>query len=139
MEPSASLYGLFLSALLSSTLLPGGSEALLLWLQQQGVHSSITLLWTASAGNTLGGLSTWWIGRLIAQHWGEKLQHKIDPRAAKWIEKHGSPALLLSWLPVVGDGLCLAAGWFQIRFFPALLLIAIGKIARYSALLWIAS
>ncbi len=139
MDAPLSLYGLFLSALLSSTLLPGGSEAVLLWLQQQGEHSNHTLLWIATAGNTLGGLSTWWIGRMIAQRWGEKLQHKIDPRAAKWIQKHGAPALLLSWLPVIGDGLCLAAGWFQVRFIPALLLIAIGKAARYSVLLWVAS
>lgn len=138
MTESLTLSGLFISALLSSTLLPGGSEALLLWLDHNSNHSDLTLLWVATAGNTIGGISTWLVGWLIARRWGAELQQKrLDPRAVRWIEQHGSPVLLLSWLPVVGDGLCLAAGWFRIPLPTVALFIALGKAARYGVLLWI--
>ncbi len=130
------LYTLFLSALLSSTLLPGGSEALLVWLDQQGTYSELELLLSAATGNTLGGLTTWAIGLFAAQRWS-RYQNRVHPKAVEWIQQYGAPALLLSWLPIVGDGLCLAAGWFRITFLPALLFIAAGKIARYAALLWL--
>ena len=130
------LWGLFISAFLSSTLLPGGSEAILAALQLTSTHGAMPLLLTAAAGNTLGGLSSWLIGRLLARRW--PTQEMLKPqhqRAARWLEQHGSPLLLLSWLPVVGDPLCLAAGWVKIHFWPALIFIAIGKTARYALIL----
>ncbi|MBT3348302.1 MAG: DedA family protein [Thiotrichales bacterium] len=128
-----SLTALFISALLSSTLLPGGSEALLILLDQQSVHDDITLLIVATVGNSLGGISTWAIGWWIKKRW----QSKQHSRALSWIERHGAPALLLSWLPLIGDALCLAAGWLKISFIRALIFITLGKAARYMALLWL--
>ncbi len=132
------LWGLFLSAFLSSTLLPGGSEAVLAALRLHDQHPPLALLAVATAGNTLGGLSSWLIGRLIARRWpAEQLAKPAQRRAVRWLERHGSPLLLLSWLPLVGDPLCLAAGWLRIGFCSALLFIALGKGARYAAILWL--
>ena len=135
------LWGLFTSAFISSTLLPGGSEAILVALTLNNAHEPFALLLVATAGNTLGGMSSWLIGLLIAYYWPtQKLLKKPEYlRAAVWLEKHGSPILLLSWLPVVGDPLCLAAGWLRVHFWPALFFIAVGKAARYGAILYILS
>ncbi len=133
------LWGLFLSAFLSSTLMPGGSEALLSALRLHDAHAPLLLLAVATLGNTLGGLSSWLIGRLLARRWpAEQRLHKpAQQRAIRWLERHGSPLLLLSWLPVVGDPLCVAAGWLRIGFWPALIFIATGKAARYGVILWL--
>ena len=130
------LWGLFFSSFISSTLLPGGSEAILAALQFNKTHDPLTLLSVATAGNTLGGLSSWLVGFLIAKRWPTKNLLKPDQqRAADWLEQHGSPLLLLSWLPIIGDPLCLAAGWLKINFWSALLFITVGKAARYAVIL----
>ena len=132
------LWGLFLSAFISSTLMPGGSEAVLSALRLHDYHTPVLLLSIASLGNTLGGMSSWLIGRLLARRWpAQKLDKPEQQRAIRWLERHGSPLLLLSWLPVVGDPLCVAAGWLRIGFWPALLFIALGKVARYAAILYL--
>jgi membrane protein YqaA with SNARE-associated domain len=136
----AGLWSLFTGAFLAATLLPGGSEALLLWLNLAQEHRFLTLLGVATAGNTLGGLSSrimgWWLRRRFPE---TGLEHPRQRRALTWLEKHGAPLLLLSWLPVVGDPLCLAAGWARIPLAKAALFIALGKGARYAALLWVSS
>ncbi len=132
------LWGLFLSAFISSTLMPGGSEVVLSALHLYDAHTPLLLLAIATLGNTLGGMSSWLIGRLLARRWPAKRLHKpSQQRAIRWLERHGSPLLLLSWLPVIGDPLCVAAGWLRIGFWPALVFIAIGKAARYGAILWL--
>ncbi|BAO45306.1 YqaA family protein [Thiolapillus brandeum] len=136
----AGLWSLFAGSFLASTLLPGGSEALLLWLNLEQEHSFLTLLGVATAGNTLGGLSSWIMGWWLRRRFpGADLEHPRQRRALAWLEKHGAPLLLLSWLPVVGDPLCLAAGWARIPLARATLFIALGKGARYAALLWVSS
>jgi len=127
--------GLFIGSFLASTLLPGGSEAMLLW----EIHQSperIALLWcVATLGNTLGGLSSWLMGWWLARRFpGRGLRNDGQRRAFERVARHGSPMLLLSWLPVVGDPLCLAAGWGGVRLLPATLFIALGKALRYGAL-----
>ena len=129
------LWGLFTSAFLSATLLPGGSEVVLAYLAHTDNHASLTLLAVASAGNTLGGMSSWLIGRLLPA--GPLQDSGLHPAASR-IRKYGSPALLLSWLPVIGDPLCAAAGWLRVPWYRALLFIALGKIARYTVVLFVA-
>ena len=99
----------FASAFISSTLMPGGSEALLAGALSQTPDDTprlCRLVLLATAGNTLGAMTTWLIGRLIPE------REKTD-RALVWLRRWGAPALLLSWLPVVGDALPLAAGWLR--------------------------
>ena len=131
------LWGLFASAFISSTLAPGGSEALFVALVIQGHHSGPALLLAATAGNALGGFSTWLIGRLIATRYPlERLTRPSHPKAVTRLQRWGNPALLFSWLPLVGDPLCLAAGWLRTPAVSALLFITLGKGARYALLLW---
>ena len=130
------LWGLFLSAFISSTLFPGGSEIVLGALVAQGTHDSWTLFSVATLGNTLGGMSTWALGWLLG--WWYPLTQLSKPRqrqAVARLQKWGSPALLGSWIPVVGDPLCLAAGWLRIHVGIAFLFIALGKGARYAAII----
>ena len=131
------LFGLAISAFLSSTLLPGGSEVLLLWLVQQGESRLLLLLAVASIANTAGGFLTYWMGRW-AEKGLERFRHRPPPSgaASDYVRRWGYPVLLLSWLPVVGDGLCLAAGWLQLRWLPSLFFIFVGKALRYWLLIY---
>jgi len=126
------LGSLFVSAFLSATLLPGGSEVVLAYLAGGENHDGVILLAVASAGNTLGGMTSWLIGRLIPA--GRLQRPELHP-AVDRIRKYGRPALLLSWLPIIGDPLCVAAGWLRVSWRWALLYIAIGKTARYAVIL----
>jgi membrane protein YqaA with SNARE-associated domain len=130
------LWGLFLSAFISSTLFPGGSEVALGVLAARQQDAPWSLLTIATAGNTLGAMTTWLLGNLLARRLSSTAnlsagQRRAVERAQKW----GSPILLLSWLPVVGDPLCFAAGYLRLPFVTSLLFIAIGKAARYAAIL----
>lgn len=130
------LLGLFVSSFISSTILPGGSEAVLASLALYDHHGMAVLLLVATAGNTLGGLSSWLIGFLVARRWpAGRLEKPAHRRAVAWLQRHGSPILLLSWLPVIGDPLCVAAGWLRINFWLSALLIAAGKLSRYLVVL----
>lgn len=131
------VWGLFFSAFISSTLLPGGSELALAYLLEQSSHAPGLLLLAASAGNTLGGMSSWLIGWLIARRWALRALDKPEhQKAVDRLQKWGSPVLLLSWLPVIGDPLCLMAGWMKIGVWRALFFIAIGKVARYAVIVY---
>ena len=131
-------WALFGSALLSSTLFPGGSEALLLYRLHQGDDPVASVL-TATAGNVLGSLITYGMGRFGRQavrHRSEKTDRHIM-RAEHWFKRFGRPSLLLAWLPVVGDPLCLVAGVLRVNVITFLLLVTLGKLARYAALAWL--
>src|SRR5919106_3866810 len=107
MDPAASLWTLFASSFLAATLLPGGSEAVLFAVLKLHPHLAWTAVLVATAGNTLGGLSSYVIGRVLPR------AKPIKGLAA--IERYGAPALLLSWLPLIGDALCVAAGWLRVN------------------------
>ncbi len=134
MDAGTELAGLFISAFISSTLFPGGSELVLGALDNAERHSVWLLLLVASAGNTLGGMTSWWVGRLLTHLVPDKEVHK---KAISRLRKWGAPVLLLSWVPVAGDPLCVAAGWLRIHWLTALLFIAVGKIARYAVILYL--
>ena len=129
------LGGLFLSAFLSSTVLPGSSEVVLAVIANQKAYDSWVLLSVATAGNTLGGMSSWGLGWVISWKYPfSKLSNRNQQRAIERIQRWGSPALLFSWVPVVGDPLCMAAGWLRVNGWLALLFIGIGKAVRYAAI-----
>jgi len=136
MFDDAGLWGLFASAFVSATLFPGGSEVVLGVLATQGAHNPWLLLMLATAGNTLGALTTWLLGFLVARRLPIEGQLAAKHRQALARVRHwGSPALLLSWLPVVGDPLCFAAGFLRLPFAASLGFITLGKAARYGVIL----
>ena len=126
----AALAGLFASSFLSATILPGNSEIVLGAI----VAATPSLLWpaigVATVGNTLGGMTSYAIGRFIPARGAEKLA----PRAIALAKRWGVAALLLSWVPLIGDALCVASGWLRHDWRLATIAIAIGKLARYVAL-----
>ncbi|MDP3086554.1 MAG: VTT domain-containing protein, partial [Rubrivivax sp.] len=99
-------------------------------------------VWAATAGNTIGGAISWWMG-YAAERTYERVTHHAprDLRALQWLRRFGPKTLLLSWLPLVGDPLCAVAGWLRLPFWPCVLYMAIGKFARYvtmtALLLWV--
>jgi membrane protein YqaA with SNARE-associated domain len=119
----ASLWTLFGSSFLAATLLPGGSEAVLFAVLKLHPEQYWPALGVATLGNTLGGMSSYLIGRVIPQ--------RKDLRGLQAVQKYGSPSLLLSWVPILGDPLCVAAGWLRINPWLAALFMAVGKFARY--------
>lgn len=131
LDQAYGLAGLFASGLLSATVLPGNSElALLLWLKAQP-HSWLPALLVITAGNTLGSLSSYALGRLAARRAAGMPAAMRAQRAGQLLRQYGHYCLLLAWLPLIGDALCLAAGWLAIPAGRATALIATGKALRY--------
>ena len=130
--------GLFLAAFLAATLLPAQSEALLVALLLAG-HPPWWLLLVASTGNVLGSLFNWWLGRGIV-HYRDRGWFPVKPgaleRAQRWYRRYGRWSLLLSWMPVVGDPLILAAGIMREPLRVFLPLVAVAKAGRYLVLAW---
>lgn len=131
-----SLWALFSSAFLSATLLPGSSEILLAYLVANSNVSLSLLLIVATAGNTLGGFTTYWLGRFLAWRFPNKTLRKEHHSAIVRMQRWGSLTLLLSWVPVIGDPLCAAAGYLKLNPLLTVVLLAIGKTARYMFVIW---
>ncbi len=126
MTDTASLYALFISSFLAATLLPGGSEAALFAVLKAYPETLWIALVIATVSNTLGGMVTFGMGWLLPQTQQLKHVHKL--------RHYGTPALLLAWVPLIGDALCLAAGWLRLNPWQAVLFMAIGKLARYGVI-----
>lgn len=130
--PQVGLPALFVVALVSATLLPMGSEPVLFAV----VKLDPALFWpavlVATAGNTLGGAISWWMG-CGAERAFEKVKHRPphEAKALQWLHRFGPRACLLSWLPIVGDPLCAVAGWLRLPFWPCVAYMAVGKFLRY--------
>ncbi|WP_137936762.1 YqaA family protein [Chitinivorax sp. B] len=139
--PQYGLSTVFVMAFLSATLLPMGSEPAVFGLIQLNPALFWPAMLVATAGNTLGGALTWWMGA-AAERTYERVRHHPPPdaRALRWFARFGTKACLLAWLPVFGDPLCAVAGWLRLPFWSCVLYMAIGKFARYlvmtGALLW---
>ena len=125
-----SLGGLFVTSFLSATLLPGGSEAVLFAVLRVYPEQASAALVLATIGNTLGGMTTYWMARVLPQH----LAERPLALARRW----GSPVLILAWAPIVGDLFCAVAGWLRLPWLASALWMAAGKAARYGAVLWLA-
>lgn len=130
--PQVGLGAVFLIAFVSATLLPMGSEPAVWALVKLRPDLFWPAMLVATAGNTLGGAVTWWMGR-GAHLAADRIRppDRSHARASRWLMRHGPRACLLSWLPVVGDPLCAVAGWLALPFWPCVVYMAIGKLARY--------
>ena len=119
------LAALFAAAFVSATVLPANSEIVLLAVLKAFPERFAEAIAVATAGNTLGGMTTYGLGRLVPER-------KVpSARAISWVRRYGAWALLLSWVPIVGDAMCAAAGWLRIPLAAAITAMALGKLARY--------
>ncbi|MDF0605997.1 DedA family protein [Neisseriaceae bacterium TC5R-5] len=123
------LAGLALSAFTSATILPGSSElALLAFLAKWPAYWWQALL-AATLANSAGSMSSLWLGRLAPPK-------TLSPHLERSFQRFGPALLVLSWVPLIGDALPLAAGWLRLRWLPCLLWLTLGKAARYLLLAW---
>jgi membrane protein YqaA with SNARE-associated domain len=129
--------GLFLVSLLAATIFPAQSESVLVGLLLLGKQSPWILVSVASVGNVLGAVINWVLGRYLetwrGSAWFPVSEDSLE-RAQSWYHRLGRWSLLVSWLPIIGDPLTLAAGIMREPFLSFLILVAIGKVARYVAL-----
>jgi membrane protein YqaA with SNARE-associated domain len=116
------LAGLFVASFAAATLLPLPSEAALYAYLSMHPENTALALAVATVGNTAGGMTSYLVGRVIPPR---KLKY------ASLVKRYGAPATFFAWLPLVGDALCVAAGWLRIHWLAALAFMAAGRFARY--------
>lgn len=140
--PEYGLVTVFIVALVSATLLPLGSEPVVFGLIKLNPELFWPAIGVATLGNTLGGMVSWAMGRGAHELIDRERGHPTHLRALDWLERFGPRACLLSWLPLVGDPLCLIAGWLKFAPLACACYMAIGKFLRYltmtGLLLWAA-
>ena len=128
--------GLAVAAFVGATLVPVSSEAAFVAALLSGLPTALALVW-ATLGNTLGCGVNYGLGRWSRERFEPRLRASRAGRAAlRWTERWGAPALLLSWLPVIGDPLTLAAGVARVRPVVFLGLVVAVRGLRYAALAW---
>ncbi len=131
-----SLLGLFLAAFVAATLIPAQSEAVLVALLLEG-GPPVLLVAVATAGNVLGSLVNWWLGMQVQRFQGRRWFPVSAARlqqAQAWYRRYGRWSLLLSWAPVIGDPITLAAGVMREPLRVFLPLVVIAKAGRYAVL-----
>ena len=130
--------GLFLWSFLASTLLPLGSEPALVAVVRAYDHFSLPIV-VATIGNYLGACTTYAVGRAVGRAAEKSDHHSRSYRRALSMMKHyGATALLLSWVPFLGDALVAIAGAVRIPFASFSVWVIVGKAARYAFVAWIA-
>jgi len=133
------LLALFVLSFLAATVLPLGSEWLLVLLLVDGAEP-LTLVGVATVGNTLGACTTYAIG-IYGGPWVIQRLLRIDTeqekKAERYYARYGSWSLLLSWMPFIGDPICLVGGILRIGFGRFLVLVSSGKFLRYATVAWL--
>ncbi len=133
------LFGLFLGCLLSATIIPFSSEALVAGALLLD-YSPWTIILVATLGNTIGGMTCYLLGWLCKWSWIErflKVKEETMAKASAKVEKYGSFAALLTWLPIIGDPIAIAMGLMRTRVVPTTVLMFIGKGVRYMVVAWL--
>jgi membrane protein YqaA with SNARE-associated domain len=125
--PEVGLGSVFLISLISATLLPMGSEPAVFAVVKLSPNLTWAVICVATLGNTLGGMIDYWMGYGAKQAFARERQS----RWFGWLERFGAKAMLLAWLPVIGDPLCTLAGWLKLPFWPSVFYMAVGKFLRY--------
>ena len=119
----------------AATILPLSSEVPL----ALAVHRSngwVVPVLVATAGNYLGACTTYWLARYAAERAAPAPSRRVA-NASRLIARYGSPALLLSWVPLIGDALVALAGAAHVPFVAFSIWTIIGKVARYIAVAWL--
>ncbi|MFI3318948.1 MAG: YqaA family protein [Rikenellaceae bacterium] len=127
--------GLFIGAFVAATVLPFSSDLMLVGLLAAGADPYISIL-SATAGNWLGGLTSYWVGHLGRWEWIERFLHikreKLEAQQSA-IARWGSLLALMTWVPFIGDVMAVALGFYRINIYKSALFMLIGKAARFIA------
>lgn len=129
--------GLFISCFLSATILPLSSEGVLL-LMLHANYDPIVCLCIATAGNTLGALTNYWLGMLGNPEWLKRIgmsTEKLHTFEVN-IKKYGAWLAFFSWVPIIGDPLAVGLGFFRVNFWKVAVLLLLGKFLRYAVICW---
>lgn len=125
--------GLFIGAFVAATVVPFSSDVMLVGLLAAGGDPYIAIA-SATLGNWLGGLTSYWIGYLGKWEWIEKYlgvsREKLEKQSSN-IRKYGSFLALMTWLPIVGDVMAVALGFYRVDFKSSAFFMLIGKCARF--------
>jgi membrane protein YqaA with SNARE-associated domain len=132
MSEAAALWALALSAFTSATVLPGTSEISLLAFAKSFPASSVAGFIVATLANTTGGLTSYVLGRFIPT---PQIEQNISSSTLARVQRLGPWALLFSWVPIVGDALCVAAGALRLNVWASALALLVGKAVRYALVL----
>ena len=124
---------LFISALVSATLIPFGSEALLIYDIKEG-YNLYLLLFFATFGNSLGSIINYFLGLKGEEYLVRKrlLNEKRVLKTKKYFDKYGAWCILISWVPIIGDPITFIAGVLKFNLKLFILLIVIAKFSRYA-------
>jgi len=125
---------LFSSGFISSTLFPGGSEVLFVYYLSQAISLKWGFFFAVTIGNFLGSVTTYFLGYYI--NYGQQKAALKYPKTLVFCQQWGHLALLLSWLPIIGDIICLFAGWLKLPKAIAFFNILVGKSLRYLFILF---
>jgi membrane protein YqaA with SNARE-associated domain len=128
--PEVGLGSVFLISLISATLLPMGSEPAVFAVVKLSPDMTWTIIGVATLGNTIGGAIDYWMGYGAQQAFG----HHRKSRWFGWVERFGAKAMLLAWLPAIGDPICTLGGWLRLPFWPSIFYMAVGKFLRYAVI-----
>jgi len=118
------LAGLFAAAFAAATLVPFPSEAALFAYLKAYPERTALAVAVATLGNTAGGMTSYLVGRVVPQK-------KLDEKAVSVMRRYGAPLTFFGWIPLLGDALCVAAGWLRVSWIAALAFMAAGRLARY--------
>jgi len=144
--PRVGLSAIFIVSLVSATILPLGSEPAVFGYVKLSPHMFWPAVLVATVGNTLGGVISYAMGLGAEkgyERWREKHGHvdtevhrrksagRWHKQISDWAHRFGPAALIFSWLPIVGDPLCVVAGWLKLPFWPSVFFMAVGKFLRY--------
>ncbi len=131
--PEIGLGSVFLISFISATLLPLGSEPAVFAV----IKANPSLFWmailVATAGNTLGGIVDYAMGYYAKQAFAKEREGILF----RWLAHFGAKAMLLAWLPGVGDPICTLGGWLKLPFWPSVAYMATGKFLRYVCMSWL--
>ena len=128
--------GLFIASFLGATVIPFSSELVVSLLIIKGYDFNLSLL-VATTGNWLGGLSSYFLGRLGKWSTLEKYFKLKKEKILKFktnIDKWGSLLAFFCWLPIIGDPIAVGLGFFRTNYILVAMWMFIGKFIRY--ILW---
>ena len=130
---SLGLLGLFIGTFLAATVLPFSSDALYIAVLA-ATKDPMGCLAVGTVGNWLGSVVTYWMGWIGRWEWIEKWfkvkRETLEKQKAK-IDRYGVWLALLAWVPFIGDVIAIALGFYRTRPWATMVLLLVGKFARF--------